>query len=352
MLTVVEQTESDRMIAQATTRSPITARAMAMNWDAAMPIFARPEFLRAAGEESGWLAGIDTAGNLRCFLPYTVVHKAGLRLVRFRMETIACGAELTIAEEQSFQQSIVQHFRVAGADLIIPSSNNAIFRTYPEGASAAPYGTYVIDLQQPEEVLWRNVSKTTRQRITAAQKYGIAVREATESLDAAWLLIRDTFRRSKMGFMDLASFRKMAFSLGPHCNVLVAEHNGQPQSYAFFAFSVPSAYWMYGGNIEEMHPGAMKLLQWEAIRMFRALGVRRYDFYGARIDPPKGSKQAGINQMKKLLGATLVQGYLWKYPLRPSRAWLYSRAVRLLRGGDLVDQEQYKLQNVVRPAAG
>lgn len=89
----------------------------------------------------------------------------------------------------------------------------------------------------------------------------------------------------------------------------------------------------------------MKLLQWEAIRTFRKLGVRRYDFFGARINPPKGSKQEGINLMKKHLGATLAEGYIWKYPLRPLRAWVYSTAVRVLRGGDLVDQEEHKMED-------
>jgi hypothetical protein len=49
--------------------------------------------------------------------------------------------------------------------------------------------------------------------------------------------------------------------------------------------------------------------------------------------------------MKKHLGATLSQGYVWKYSLRPWRAWVYSKSVRVLRGGDIVDQEQHKLKD-------
>ena len=96
----------------------------------------------------------------------------------------------------------------------------------------------------------------------------------------------------------------------------------------------------------------MKLLHWEAILLFRKLGVHKYDFYGARINPPKGSKQDRINLMKKHLGGTLAQGYMWKYSLRPWRAWVYSTGVRMLRGGDIVDQEANRLKDFSTEVAG
>jgi len=323
----------------------IKAKPIPIHWDQSMPVFAKEEFLRAVGDEYGWLGGIDESEKLRCVLPYTIVRKTGLRMVRFRVETVACGEGLDIEEEKSFLNNVVKHFRTAGADVIIPPSNNTLFRTYPDGASPAPYGSYVIDLQQSEEILWKNVSKTSRQNITAAQKDEVSVREGMDLLDPAYDLIRATFRRSKMGFMSRDSFNRFALSLGENCKLLVAEQRGVAQSYGLFAFSNPSAFWVYGGNVEGQHPGAMKLLQWEAIRQFRALGVNKYDFYGARVDPPKGSKQEGINKMKKHLGGSLLQGYVWKYSLRPSRAWVYSKAVRVLRGGDIVDQEQHKMKD-------
>ena len=323
----------------------IKAEPIPIRWDQSLPIFAKEEFLRAVGDDYGWLGGIAESGGLRCVLPYTIVRKAGLRMVRFRVETIPCSAGLDVREEKSFLNSVVHHFRSVGADVIIPPTNNTLFRTYPDGASPAPYGSYVIDLQQSEEILWRNISKTSRQNITAAQKDGVSVREGIELLDPAYDLIRETFRRSKMGFMSRDSFKQLALSLGENCKLLVAERQGVIQSYSLFAFSTPSAYWIYGGNILGQHRGAMKLLQWEAIRLFRTLGVYKYDFFGARIDPPKGSKQEGINTMKKHLGASLAQGYMWKYSLRPWRAWVYSTSVRILRGGDIVDQEAHRLKD-------
>jgi hypothetical protein len=326
-------------------RSVLEAESIKIQWDPSLPVFAKEEFLQAVGDEYGWLGGIDKSGGLRCVLPYTIVRKAGLRLVRFRAETIPCGERLDAVEEKSFLNSVVQYFRKARADVIIPPSNNALFRTYPDGAKPAPYGSYVIDLQQPEEMLWLNIAKATRNNINAAQRDGVSIRDGMEFLDPAYNLIRETFSRSRMGFMDHDSFKRFALSLGKNGKLLVAEHRGVAHSYSLFAFSTPCAYWVYGGNIQGLHQGAMKLLHWHAIRLFRSLGVHKYDLFGARINPPKGSKQEGINQMKKHLGATLARGFTWKYSLRPWRASVYSFGVRVLRHGDVVDQEEHKMRD-------
>src|SRR5262249_31959954 len=119
-----------------------------------------------------------------------------------------------------------------------------------------------------------------------------------------------------------------------------------------FGFSQPCAYAIYAGNISRQHQGANKLLYWEAIRDFHALGVRKFDFLGARVKPSMGSKQEALNETKRRFGATLSEGYMWKYSLRPWRARVYSLGVRMLRGGDIVDQERHKLKNNRRGTEG
>jgi hypothetical protein len=323
-------------------KQAIKAEPIKMQWEPGLPVFAKEEFLRAVGDEYGWLGGFDGAETPRCLLPYTVVRAGIVRLVRFRTAPIPCGTPLDPAEEQSFLNCVVRHFRETGADLIIPASNNAIFRSYPEGATAAPYGTYIVDLQQPEEVLWKNIGRKTRQNIGTAERSGIVVRESRD-FDKAYDLIRETFRRSKLPFMNRAAFARFADGLGEQGMLLAAGREDETHSYVLFGFSRYCAYAIYAGNLEHQHQGANKLLYWEAMRRFRDLGARTFDFYGARVNPEKGSKQEGINQLKILMGASLSQGYMWKYSLRPWRAWMYTAAVRMLRGGDIVDQEAYKL---------
>jgi hypothetical protein len=45
---------------------------------------------------------------------------------------------------------------------------------------------------------------------------------------------------------------------------------------------------------------------------------------------------------KERFGPRLVQGYMWKYALRPYKSRMVTLAIRILRGGDIVDAEYNK----------
>ncbi len=314
-----------------------------IDWNPELSIFASEGFLKLVGDEYGWVGGFDSSGKLRCALPYTVVRKAFFRMVRFRVETIPMAEGFGVEEEKSFLNGAVEYFRSTGAGMIIPASNNTIFRTYPQNAIPAPYGSYIIDLTQPEETLWSNLHSKHRNVVRNAMKKGVEIRNGLEHMTIAYELVRDTLKRSKLGFMNFNVFEHFVKGLGENIKIFVAEHEGVAQGCAVVPFSSYGAYYLYGGSTAEPQTGAMNFLQWEAIRVFRNLGVKRYDFVGARINPENGSKQEGLVMFKQRFGGQLVTGYMWKYSIRPLKYAIYSHAVRLLRGGDIVDQEHHKL---------
>jgi hypothetical protein len=337
--------------AEAAPERGLRAEPVAIRWDPTLPVFAKPEFLESVSDEYGWLGGVDGSGTQRCLLPYTLVRKAGIRMIRFRVETIPCGGPLDVDEERSFLNSAVECFRSAGADVIIPASTNAIFRTYPDAAVAAPYGTYVVSLEQSEDALWAAVSATHRRHIRSATKSGVRIRAGFEDTALCHRIIRETFGRSRIPFMGLTAFDRLLTGLSGQVGVFVAEHLGRVQSCAIIAFSQCSAYYMYGGSAPDAIPGAMHLLHWEAMRHFRQEGVHLYDFYGARVRPTPGSKAAGLATFKERFGATLREGYIWKYRISRVRSLAYTLAVRCLRRGDIVDAERHKLHPPAASAA-
>ncbi len=329
-----------------TEKNDMNATPVEINWHSGLPIFACESFLKAVGDAYGWIGGIDNSGKLRCALPYTVIKKGIFRMVRFRVETIPLGGELSIDEEKSFLNSVIDYLRSIGADVIIPATTNTIFRTYPDRADAAPYGSYTINLGDSEDILWRNINRITRQNIKTAVKTGVRIRDGgIENLDAAYPLIVETFKRSNLPFMNEESLRRFVYGLGENGKIIIAEYQGILQSCVIYGFSTYCAYAIYGGNKADMVEGANKLLHWEAVRLFKNLAIQRYDFVGARIDPEKGSKEEAINSFKRRLGGKLKQGYLWKYSLRQVGSLAYSLAVRFLRGGDIVDRERHKMKS-------
>jgi hypothetical protein len=321
----------------------ITASPVDIRWHPGLPIYASEAFLASDGGRFGWLGGTDDQSELRCILPYSIISKPGLRMIRFRTQTIPLSGELSLEQERSFLTSAIDYFRSSGADMIIPSGNTAIFRTYPEGAAAAPYGTFIKDLSQPEEVLRSEIRKTYKQNIRKAVDAGVQIKCGLEYLDASYELIASTLKRSDSSFKGYEDFKKRVLAFGNYVKIFVAEHDGAIQGCMVAPFSDHTAYNCYAGSRPEPVLGAMHLLHWEAILQFRAAGVRYFDFQGVRINPEKSSKQYGILNYKQGFGGRLVEGYLWRYPLRPLKGIVYSMAVRLVMGGDIVDQERSKL---------
>jgi hypothetical protein len=316
-----------------------------INWHPDLSVYASEAFLKTVGDEYGWLGGIDDSGKLLCALPFTIIRKSIIRMVRFRVETIPLGENFDVCMEKSFLNEVVEYFRSAGMDMIIPASTNTIFRTFPDGAIIAPYGSYIIDLSQTDEALMSNIHPKNRTDIRKAIKTGVEIRNGIEYMDTAYSLVRDTFKKSSLPFMSYDTFKRMVNGLGENLKIFVADYQGIIQGCAVIPYSKHSAYSIYAGSIPKPADGATKLLHWESMRLFRELGVRRYDFVGARINPEKGSKQEKLMLYKRQLGGKLVEGYMWKYSLHPLKFFVYSHAVRRLRGGDIVDQEHHKFEN-------
>jgi FemAB family len=314
-----------------------------IDWQPEMSIFASETFLREVSKEFGWLGGIDDAGRLRCILPYTVIRKPLMTMIRFRIETMPAGDGFDVGEEKDFLNGVVGYFRAKGADLILPGTTNSIFRAYPDGAVAAPYGSLVIDLEQDEESLWKNLHSKHRNVIRNAMNKGVKISYGAQYADVAHMLIQQTLQRSGMRFMTLAAFRRFVRNLGESVRIYVAEYLDQVQGCAVIPFSRHSAYYLYGGSIRNPITGALNLLQWEALLGFKKCCVTRYDFVGVRIDPEKGSKQERLMMFKERFGGRLIRGYIWKYPIHLLKFAGYSMVVRLARGGDIVDCERHKL---------
>ena len=330
----------------------LSAHSIPIAWYPDLSIYASEAFLKSVGNEYGWLGGFDENGKLRCVLPYTIVRKPFLRMVRFRVETIPVDGILEIEEEKQFLNSVIRYVRKCKADLVIPATTNTIFRTYPDQAVAAPYGSYVVDLRQSENTLWDNLHSKHRNVIRNAKHKGVTICEGREYAQIARQLICETLGRSKLGFLGQDEFDRALTALGPNVKLFVAKHEGIVQGCAVIPFSNHSAYYLYGGNAAQPLTGAMNLLQWEAMLYFRSLGVVRYDFVGVRINPAPGSKQEGLQKFKQRFGGQLVSGYIWKCAIHPLKYRLYCLAAHWRSGGDIVDKERHKLMDASLRAVG
>jgi hypothetical protein len=329
----------------------MNATPIEIQWNPDVSIFASEAFLRTVSPRYGWLGGFDDGNQLRCALPYTVIRKAGLSLARFPVQTIAM-QELTIEQERRFLNAAVKALEALGVDVIVPATFNTVFRTCPDQAISAPFGSFRIDLTIGEEALWKRVHNKHRNVIRNAEKKGVVIKTGPQHLRTAFELTRLSFERSASGplgrlrvraRLDYETFRSQIQSLGDNAMVFVAEHDGVPQGAAVIPFSRHAAYYMHGGSADSPLTGSANLMQWEIIKRFSGMGVRAYDFFGARVNPDAGSKIEGIMRFKERFGGEFVRGYMWKMPCRPFKYRLYHLAAAIRNGGDVVDQERGRL---------
>lgn len=320
-------------------------------WSEDHSIFASPAYLEAIGKASsgidsfGWIGGW-VANSVRFVLPYVLQRKLIFCTAQFQSATITLGPPSSPSEEKVFLDGVAHFLRARGVDAIVQPTVNALFRTYPDRAIHAPYGSYVLDLTVPEQALWNAMDQHHRRSVKSATKSGVTISRETRHLDRAHRLLMETMGRSGMEAGERDSLKALIAGLGDNVRLFTAWKDDACQSCAVMPFSRNSASYLYGGRSEASARGAHNLLHWEAIRHFRELGVSRYDFHGARIAPRPGSKQDGIQRFKVRFGGRLETGLLWKLPLRPMKYLAYQQALVLrgrMRGravgADIIDQE-------------
>lgn len=179
----------------------------------------------------------------------------------------------------------------------------------------------VLDLPRGSDdaALMAGMSRSTRQRIHAAEQGGTAVREdrAGGHLDAFAAFMDATARRKGFNFGSDRGFIQWWRRIvgGDQSRFLVAERDGRllggllayrQGGHWATAFSADDA------TLRRDHPGTMHLLRWTAIRMARddgapSIDLGGVDVRGARRMPTPGEPQWGMYEHKVGFGARWVE---------------------------------------------
>jgi hypothetical protein len=196
-------------------------------------------------------------------------------------------------------------------------------RAVPAGFEQTEWGTFLIDLTQPNDVCWERLKgSSARSSVRRAMKLGVRVTDATDAVD---LLAQCDLAHSAAH--RVAAWPEVFWStlrevLGPQgYHVLAAEYNGR--LVAFVPFLV------FGRTMHLLKPvqdpqckadkiPAGDLLMWEGIRFGQRLGLARFDLSG--VSPaPASEAERGIWFFKSKWGGDYVS-----YPIlrKRYRRWL------------------------------
>lgn len=172
--------------------------------------------------------------------------------------------------------------------------------------------TSQVDLSLGEDVLLKNMRKTTRYEINKAIREGILVQTTSDPADikAFYELQLETAKRHKFVPFSYEFFHEQfkAFAGDETVFLYKAYKDDKLLAEAFIIFYGQEATYHYGASTEEGrdYPGAY-LIQWEAIKEAKRRGMLRYNFWGVeRLDNPK-HRFYGVSIFKRGFGGHDVQ---------------------------------------------
>lgn len=146
--------------------------------------------------------------------------------------------------------------------------------------------TFILDLTQSEEKLMEKLKAKTRYNVNLAQKKGVQVVENTtlQGMETYIQILEETTTRQGFYAHKPAYFRSMWEKLGDSglLKIIEAHYEGKVLASWILFISGETLYYPYGSSRSE-HRDVMasNLLMWEAIRLGKSLGLRKFDMWGA-----------------------------------------------------------------------
>jgi hypothetical protein len=247
----------------------------------------------------GWSVVADEPG-LRILKKQRAVARRYLMLLTQRGETRLAGWVSRAIDLAGFSEVIIHDFEgvLAGP----PSIAGRKFRLAGQRERLLNTSTFVIDLTQPLDALWRNMGDKSRNMVRKAQQLGVKSCRAVDVKETV-----DAFSR----YYEQVAKRYKVSHLGDDCLLFMAKQgdlemfvcrdaNSNIVNVNMVYVVGNQAYCMFIANHDRMPTGCGQFSQWKIIEMLKAAGVEWYDLGGA------GEKEVEntVFKFKKSIGGT------------------------------------------------
>ncbi|MDO8618507.1 MAG: peptidoglycan bridge formation glycyltransferase FemA/FemB family protein [Candidatus Daviesbacteria bacterium] len=179
---------------------------------------------------------------------------------------------------------------------------------------------FVVDLTKSEDELLKSFHQKTRYNIRVAEKHGVKVIATTADKDFESYLklyFETTLRQGYHGH-NKDYHRKVWQTLKASnmAQLLIASFENEPLTTWLLLNFKDTLYYPYGGS-SKTHPEVManNLVAWEAIKLGKKMGLKKFDMWGA-LGPNADSKDPwfGFHKFKQGYGGELVE-YIGTYDL-------------------------------------
>lgn len=284
-------------------------------------IFHTPEmfqvFAQAEGHHSTLWAAVDSSDRLLALLLPVQVTLMGGALRRLTTRAVAYGSVLCAPGPEGKQAlaMVLQTYRreMKGNALFTELRNLSDLSDLQPvldtcGFAYEEHLNFLIDLNQPEETIWRKISKSGRQGVRTSRNKGTIIEEVAErqKVRTAYQLLRKVYARAQVPLASRALFEAAFDILDPR------------GMFKIFLARVDEHYigacllLIYKGRIIDWYAGTdrafssfypMESLVWHTLQWGKEHGSCMFDFGGAG----KPDEDYGPRKFKAKFGGELVE---------------------------------------------
>ena len=191
------------------------------------------------------------------------------------------------------------------------------------------YNAYIIDLNQPLDLIWKGVHKKHRNDIRYAQKAGVTIEE-TNNVKLFYDLQCETYARSNKNPIPLkllsVYYNMLASSKIAH--IFLAKYQGKPLAAVFMLCFGNKVLYFKGATANKLIRGSTNLLHWYLMKLFKQEGYQIYDFGGVLLTS-EDTKILGIKLFKSRFGGKELLCYGGSKILSPFKERVFNMIKRL-----------------------
>jgi peptidoglycan pentaglycine glycine transferase (the first glycine) len=189
--------------------------------------------------------------------------------------------------------------------------------------------TMVTDLTPDEETLLAGMKSKCRYNIRLSERRGVVVRRGTiADLPAFYKMYAETGARDGFLVRPYPYYESVwsTFLAGGLAHLLLAEFEGSPVAGLVLFYFGETAWYFYGASTATARDAMPNhALQWAALRLAKASGCTRYDWWGAPDKLEEGDPMMGVYRFKAGFGGEFVRWIgAWDYPVSRSLYWAYT----------------------------
>lgn len=185
------------------------------------------------------------------------------------------------------------------------------------------FGTYLVDLSQSEQILWKQLHGKHRNMIQKAKRLGVEIRFEL-NLDDFLELMNQTYQKgqkeNRFSFGYLQSLKK---HLGSNLLLAGAYQDDILQAGLMVPFDQDRGYYLHGASRPGGSTGASNLLHWQIMQNLMEKGIHHYDLGGARLQTDD-SRLQGIFRFKSRFGGRFEPCYYWQKTVSSNRLLVHN----------------------------